>query len=104
MCRLTTHIILFSRWTKWTLKYWCSESNVFETRYVGSQFQYSLTADAFLEELLKRLPLSPKIDKMTQLAMDGPNTYWLVLKKMNEKREKRNATLVVHWIVQIVCN
>ena len=70
------------------VRFWCSESNVSKTRYLGSRFQYSATADALLEELLKRLPSSPTIDKMTQFAVDESNTNWLVLKKMNEYREK----------------
>ena len=70
------------------IRYWCPESNVAKTRYLGSQFQYSTTADALMEELLKGLPSSPTLMKMTQLAMDGPHTNWLVLKKMDEYREK----------------
>lgn len=61
---------------------------IFLVRYLGSQFQDSTTADALWEELFKGLPLSPTIDKMTQLAMDGINADWLIWKKMSECREK----------------
>ena len=71
------------------VRFWCSGTNVSKTRYLGSQFQYSTTADALLEELLKGLPSSSTIDEMTQLAMDRPNTNWLALKKINEYREKK---------------
>ena len=70
------------------VKFWSSKSNVSKTKYLGSQLQYSTTANTLLEELLKGLPSSPTIDKVTRLQMDGPNTNWLVLKKMNEYKGK----------------
>ena len=70
------------------VRYWCPMNNITKTRYLGSQFQYSTTAEALVEELLQALPSSPKLDKMTQLAMDGPSTNWKVLDLMNKFREK----------------
>ena len=40
------------------------------------------------------MPSTWKIDKMTQLTMDGPNTNWLVLKMINEYREKEEMPLM----------
>ena len=84
------------------VRFWCLESNFSKTRYLGSQFQYSTAVDAVLEELLKALPSSPTIDKMTQLAMDGSNTNWLVLKKMNENEDEWPHR--VRWIIRIACD
>ena len=60
------------------VRFWFSECNVSKANCLRSQFQYSTTADAILEELLKGLSSSPIIFKTPQLAMDGPNTNWLV--------------------------
>ena len=69
------------------VRYWCPVRNIALTRYLGSQFQYSTTAEALLEELLNALPSSPELKNMTQLAMDGPSTNWKVLKLADEFRE-----------------
>lgn len=70
------------------VRYWCPVNNIAKTRYLGSQFQYSTTAEALVEELLSALPSSPALENMTQLAMDGPSTNWKVLTLVNEYREK----------------
>ena len=51
------------------VRFWYSESNVCKIRCLGSQFQYSTTADDLLEELLRGLTSSPTIDKMTQQGL-----------------------------------
>ena len=70
------------------VRYWCPINSIAVTRYLGSQFQYSTTAEALVDELLKALPSSPTLDKMIQLAMDGPSTNWKVLALMDKLREK----------------
>ena len=69
------------------VRFWCPDQNLAITRYWGSRFQYRNTAEALTEELIKGLPSSPTLGNMHQLAMDGPNTNWLVLSKMTKFRE-----------------
>lgn len=69
------------------VRFWCPDQNIAITRYWGSQFQYRTTAEALTQELIKGLPSSPTLENMHQLAMDGPNTNWLVLSKMQKFRE-----------------
>ena len=79
------------------VRFWYSESNVSKIRCLGLQFQYSTTADALLEELLRGLTSSPTVDKMTQqgliykiiaASIIGQKGHFS--KKKNKKKNKKN--------------
>ena len=69
------------------IRFWSEKQNKAITRYWGSQFQLRSDADTLTDSLMKGLAVLP-VKKQHQLAMDGPNTNWKILRLITEMRDK----------------
>ena len=74
---------------------WNNRKSIAETRYFDSKFMRRRNADVLLKNLDKSIS-SRNREQFLQLAMDGPQVNWNVLKLLDDKLVSENLGKTVN--------
>ena len=77
------------------VRYWDNTKNIVETRYFDSKFMRRPNADVLLKNLDESIS-SLNRGQFLQLAMDGPQVNWNVLKLLEDKLVSENLSKKVN--------
>ena len=77
------------------VRYWNNRKNIAETRYFDSEFMRRPNADVLLKNLDESIS-SLNRRQFLQLAMDGPQVNWNVLKLLDDKLVSGNLSKTVN--------
>ena len=86
-------------------RYWCDQSNQVKARYLDSAFLNHPNTDHIpdgIDTIIKAL----NKESMIILSMDGPNTNWAGLRKIQDKRKNEGFSIledIVSFGIHILC-
>ena len=77
------------------IRFWNKRTGLVESRYYGSKFLHRPNASELLKIILEATS-DLKLDKLIQLAMDGPTVNWKVLEALDVYLEEKDVSKTIN--------